>query len=226
MNLLHHAVSAQLALLGWAILLPSVWLSWRQVRTRFFRSGLVEHAWWGGAMCLAVLWLMVIKVGNGPAFGMLGVALYALVFGRSRAMLGLTLAVIVHTALRHGAWGNVGLNGLLFAVVPSLLAAACQRWIEHHLPKHLFVFIFGNGMFVSLVVTSVTATLLFLVSTATDPSWSRIDVGQYLGPLLLLAWSEAIVSGMLLSALVIFAPEVVLTYSQDRYLPRKSLWPR
>ena len=36
---------------------------------------------------------------------------------------------------------------------------------------------------------------------------------------LLLAWGEALASGMLFSALVIFSPHLVLTYRQDLYLP-------
>ena len=41
-----------------------------------------------------------------------------------------------------------------------------------------------------------------------------------MGAAKLLAWSEAIVSGMLFSALVIFLPSIVLTYRRDLYLPR------
>ncbi len=226
MNLLHQAVWLPIALFGWVVLLPSLWLAWRSVRHAANGGELAQHVWLGGAVCVALLWLLTIKVGNGPAFGMLGVGLYALVFGRARALLGLTFAVIVHTACTHGAWINIGLNGLLLALVPSVVATFCQRWIESRLPHHLFVFIFGNGMFSSFVCTAVTGTLLFLVSSAVGSSWTRVDFGQYLGPIFLLAWSEAIVSGMLFSALVIFAPEVVLTYTQDRYLPRARASPR
>lgn len=226
MNLLHELVPLPVALLGWIALLPSLFLAWRQVRPASPGAELAQHVWLGGAVCVALLWLLTIKVGNGPAFGMLGVGLYALLFGRARALLGLTFAVILHTACTHGAWVNIGLNGVLFALVPSIVASFCQRWIESRLPHHLFVFIFGNGMFSSFICTAVTAMLLFLVSSAVESSWTRMDLAQYLGPILLLAWSEAIVSGMLFSALVIFAPQVVLTYTQDRYLPRTRISPR
>jgi uncharacterized membrane protein len=36
---------------------------------------------------------------------------------------------------------------------------------------------------------------------------------------MLLAWGEALMSGMVFSALVVFLPQAVLTYRQDTYLP-------
>jgi uncharacterized membrane protein len=155
---------------------------------------------------------------------MLGAGLYVLVFGRARGLLGLALALLLHTACTHGAWANLGLNGVLFAVVPALVASSCQRAIERWLPRNLFVFIIGNGMFTCLGSAALTGLLMLLAAAATDPNWAQIRLAQYLGPLLLLAWSEAIVSGMFFSALVVFRPELVLTYEQDRYLPRRRGW--
>ena len=126
---------------------------------------------------MALPWLRTIKVGNGRAFAMLGVGLYSLVFDRARALLGLTFAVILHTACTHGAWLNIGLNSVLFALVPSMVATFCQRWIGSRLPHHLFVFIFGNGMFSSFVCTATTSMLLFLVSSAVELPWTRADFG-------------------------------------------------
>jgi uncharacterized membrane protein len=134
-------------------------------------------------------------------------------------MLGLSLAVLLHTACTNGAWANLGFNGLLRAVLPACVVGACQRWIESRLPHNLFVFMIGNGMFTTLLATAVTGGLAFLVASTVGAAPGPIDVRQYFGPILLLAWSEAIVSGMLFCALAVFAPHLVLTYRQDRYLP-------
>jgi uncharacterized membrane protein len=40
-----------------------------------------------------------------------------------------------------------------------------------------------------------------------------------------MAWSEALLSGMLLSALVIYRPHLVMTYRQDLYLPPRHARP-
>jgi uncharacterized membrane protein len=222
MGLFHEGIPLPAAIAGWLVMLPVLWDAARRARRSPFPSGSVELAWWSGSACIALLWLLAIRVGPGPAFGMLGVAIYALVFGRARAVLGITLALAAHLACTGGSWTGFGIDVLLIAVLPAALASRCQRWIERALPPNLFVFIIGNGMFTSFLVTATTAAALFLASGILGTWPASLDVRQYFVPMLLLAWSEAIVSGMLLSALVIFAPEVVLTYDVDRYLPRRS----
>jgi uncharacterized membrane protein len=126
------------------------------------------------------------------------------------------MAVALHAVLGGGSWVNFGVNGLLLAVVPTLLASALQRQIERRLPRNIFVFMIGHGMFVTLAVTVATSTLLVGLSWLLKPGPADADQLSYA---LLLAWGEALVSGMLFSALVVFGPHLVLTYRQDLYLP-------
>lgn len=44
-----------------------------------------------------------------------------------------------------------------------------------------------------------------------------VPLATYLGATMLLAWSEAIISGMLLSSLVVFRPQIVLTFREELY---------
>jgi uncharacterized membrane protein len=220
MDLLHASLSNDLALLGWALLLPALLLSLRAVRGGFLPSAAQQHAWLAGIVAIALLWTLQVRLGNGAAFGLLGAALFALLFGAARGILGLALALALHHALTGGPWPGLGFNGLLFAVLPVLIAAALQRALARWLPKNLFIFIIGNGLFVSLAATAVTAVVLLLASLALAAAPDAAGhLGEYLGYTLLLAWGEALVSGMIFSALVIFTPGIVLTYRMDDYLP-------
>jgi uncharacterized membrane protein len=105
-------------------------------------------------------------------------------------------------------------------VVPTALAARLQGQIEQRLPKNVFVFMIGNGMFVTLAVTAATSTLLVATGALLRPATGDFDQFAYA---LLLAWGEALASGMLFSALVIFGPHLVLTYRQDLYLPPRRV---
>jgi uncharacterized membrane protein len=221
MNLLHAAVPLPLALLGWLLLMPAMIWALRECWGRFLPEGGQQHAWLAGLVAIAFLWTLQVKTGDGLAFGMLGAALYALLFGRGRAFVGLLLALALHTALAEGAWRNLGLNALLFALLPALVASSLQRLLETRLPSNVFIFIIGNGLFVTAATTAVTSIALLLLSmaVAAAPSAS-LHLSDYVGYSLLLAWGEAIVSGMIFSSLVIFRPRLVLTYSEDRYLPK------
>jgi uncharacterized membrane protein len=114
-----------------------------------------------------------------------------------------------------GSWVNLGVNATLLAVVPAWLATALQRRLER-LPPNLFIFIIGNGMFVTLLVTAIVSVSFIALAAFADGTPVSGDLFAYS---LLLAWGEALLSGMIFSALVVFLPGVVMTYRQDVYLP-------
>ena len=221
MNLLHASFPLGFALLGWVLLAPAIGLALHAARRKgFLPQGGQQHAWLAGVVGLALLWTLQVRLGDGAAFGMLGAALYVLLFGWARAVLGLLCALLLHTALTGGEWTSLGINGLLFAVLPAAIATGLQRALARWLPKNLFVFIIGNGLFVTLVTTAAISTLLLAVSLGWVAAPAAADhFGEYLGYALLLTWGEALASGMIFSALVIFTPNLVLTYRADLYLP-------
>jgi uncharacterized membrane protein len=218
MNLLYDNAPFALVIIGWVVLLPWVALSLLAVRGRFLPSSIAEHAWLAAIVATAFLWALHVRSPVGLDFGLLGGALFALLFGRARAILGLLLALALHTLMTGGSWLNFGINGTLLAVVPACTASLLQRLIERWLPKNIFVFIFGNGLFVTLVVTAL-ASVLLIAAAAAGGAIQSLQLNEHLAYSLLLAWGEALVSGMIFSALVVFLPQAVLTYRQDTYLP-------
>jgi uncharacterized membrane protein len=218
MVLLHAEAPPLLAIAGWAVLVPALALAAWSVRGRFLPTGGAQHGWLAAVVTVAVLWALHVRSPVGLDFGLLGSALFALIFGRARAVLGLTAAVALYTALDGGAWFNVGVNAVILALVPAWLTTALQRQIERRLPKNLFVFIIGNGLFVTLLTTACVSGLILSLSAMELAGAPRM-VGDHLAYSLLLAWGEALLSGMLFSALVVFLPGAVLTYQQDVYLP-------
>jgi len=221
MYLLHASLPSHWAILAWIALLPLALHSLVRARSGAVLHGAQQHLWLAGIVLLAWLWTLQAKLAGGAAFGLLGVAFYSLLFGCHWARLGLLAAVGLNTGLGGGSWMNFGINGLLLAAVPTLLASTLQRQIEQRMPKNVFIFMIGHGMFVTLAVTVVTSVLLVALSWLITAGPVVLDQLAYA---LLLAWGEALASGMLFSALVIFGPHLVLTYRQDLYLPpRRSL---
>jgi uncharacterized membrane protein len=217
---LHASLGFHAALLGWLLFIPALAIALRSLRRRFLPESSQQHAWLAGIVVVSVLWLLQVKTGDGLYFGMFGAALFALIFGWARAIVGLALALALYTAMTEGAWANLGINGLLFAVLPAVLACALQRQLERSLPQNVFVFIIGNGMFVTLAATAVTSLVMLLASLPAATPAAAARVGEYATYSLMLAWGEAVVSGMIFASLVIFRPAVVLTYREEMYLPR------
>jgi len=221
MSLLHAEAPTTLLVWGWVIVLLALVRSAWAVRNRFLSTATLQHGWLAAVVAVALLWSLHVHSPTGLDFGMLGSALFALVFGRERAILGLLAALALYTLLDGGEWRNIGINGVVLALAPAWLASALQRQIERRLPKNLFVFIIGNGLFVTLIATACASLLIFGVSMVESAGRARL-LGDHLAYSLLLAWGEAMISGMLFSALVVFAPRAVLTYRQDLYLPQPT----
>lgn len=218
MSLLHADAPWGLAAFGWLLAIAAIAQAVREVRHGFLPVGMAQHGWLAAIVTIALLWALHVRSPVGLDFGLLGSALFALVFGRARAVLGLMAALLLYTALDGGSWFNIGINGLVLAVIPAWLASTLQRQIELRLPRNLFVFIIGNGMFVTLTATACTSVLILTLAIAESSAAPRM-LGDHLAYSLLLAWGEALLSGMLFSALVVFTPQAVLTYRQDLYLP-------
>ena len=210
----------ELAFGGWIVVVIATVAALPILRRWFLPKASQQHAWLAGVVALALIWTLQSNSRDGLDVGLVGSALFALVFGRERALLGLLAAVALHTILANGSWLNFGINGTLLAVVPAWLATTLQRLLER-LPHNIFIFIIGNGMFVTLLVTAVVSVsfvaIAVLVAGVASPSTTEL-----LAYSLLLAWGEALLSGMIFSALVVFVPGIVLTYRQDVYLPPRK----
>jgi uncharacterized membrane protein len=95
------------------------------------------------------------------------------------------------------------------------------RFNERFLPQHCFVYIFANGFFgaaLSIVAAGTCASLLLVVSGVYTIDYV---LAEYLPYVLLLAFSEAWLSGMMVTLFVIYRPEWVSTFEDSRYLRDK-----
>ncbi len=221
MSLLHLDAPLWFALPGWLAAIAAFRYAMRAVRPVFLPNSAAQHAWLAGIVVMCLAWALHVRSPVGVDFGLLGSALFTLVFGRARAVLGLLAAVALYTVLESGSWANFGINAAVMALYPAWMASALQTRIVGRLPRNLFVFIIGNGLFVTLLTTAGTELLILAVGALEAPSrWGLL--GDHVAYALLLAWGEALLSGMLFSALVVFRPQAVLTYPLDLYLPPRK----
>jgi len=89
------------------------------------------------------------------------------------------------------------------------------------LPRHFFVYIFINGFFGSALTVfgvGLAATLMLVIAGAYE--WDYLAT-EYLPYFLLLGFSEAWLSGMLITLFVIYRPNWVATFDDSSYLANK-----
>jgi len=169
------------------------------------------------ALALVVLWHIRATVTYGLSLHLLGAMLCTLVFGPRLALLPLTVA-LVSGMLSSGADPlTLGLNATLLVLWPVGLSLLVARFVTR-LPANIFIFIFVGGFFGSAAVVVLTGWLLSLVTWATQIiPWGSLleDYAMYW---MLVGFSEAWLTGMLLTVMVVYRPDGVRMFDAARYI--------
>jgi len=177
-------------------------------------------AWCILVIALPLLWRFSVPISaNGLSLHLLGAPLFVLMFGRQLAMAGIAISVAAYTFIHHGLWMNLGMNLLLLAVVPVYCGDAVMRATRRFLPRHVFIFLLGNGFFGAMLILAITGLASLLAnSLLVSPASAGGDTIAYM---LLLAWGESFLTGFLLTMFTVYQPQWVLTFDDEVYLQRK-----
>ncbi|MFO8153667.1 energy-coupling factor ABC transporter permease [Thioalkalivibrio sp.] len=169
-------------------------------------------------LALALIWSMRAASVDGLAMHFLGVVVVTLVFGWQLAILMTTLVVAALAVLGIVDPMLAPLKILLTGVAPALGTWGLLRFSERRLPPHMFIYLyvvgFFGGMLSVLVVMAGNAVVFGLF---TDAAWESI-FREYLQYTPLLVLPEGVLNGMVITGLVMFRPEWVITYSDARYV--------
>lgn len=173
----------------------------------------------GATVAVLGLWLINTGIKPGLSFHLLGASVLTLMFGPWFALLALGL-INAAIALWQGYGPAWPANWLLNGAIPVAVTWLIFRWVDRRLPNHFFIYIFLNAFFGAALAISVlgVASTGFAALTAAYSLDYLLD--EYLPYYLLMAWAEAFSSGMLITLMVVYKPEWVATFDDQRYLNR------
>jgi len=171
------------------------------------------------AATVAVLGLWLIKTGVKPGlnFHLLGATALTLMFRPMFALFAISL-ITAAISLWHGEYAAFPANWLIMGAVPVAVSWAIFSLVDRKLPNHLFIYIFLNGFFgaaLTAIAVGLAATAFIALSGAYLLDYL---LREYLPFFLLIAFSEAFITGMLITMMVIYKPEWVSTFDDKRYL--------
>lgn len=170
---------------------------------------------------LSVIWGLKAGVKPGLDLHLLGVTVLVLCFGPYLAFIGLSLVLLVVTGNGDAGFGAYALNGLLSVGVGVVFCHYYQRVIKCFLPANFFIYVFINGFLGAALTTMVIgfAATAFLAVTGAY-SWAYLSE-EYFPYFMLLGFSEAWLSGMLMTLFVIYRPAWVVSFDDSSYLTNK-----
>lgn len=179
------------------------------------------NVWLGAAVALMLVWSIKTGIKPGLNFHLLGSTLLTLMFGPWLALAVLAVVLVAVTLAGAAGWASLGVNFLLMAALPVVLSHALFRLADTRLPNHFFVYIFVNaflGAGLAMAACGLAATLLL---TGAGVYSSNYLGSQYLPYFILMAWSEAMLTGMVMTLMVVYRPDWVATFDDTRYINRK-----
>jgi len=211
-------MSWELPLVAAALALAVALRPWQMLRHEPLR-----HPWLACLVVLPWLWSVDGRLPGGVPAQLSMAALLVLMFGWPLAVVTAMLvaglaAWIADPALVNGLagwWRTTVHTGMWSGVLPASLALlaglATRRWLPHH----LMVYILARGFGATLLAMAATGALW----VATQPAPPGSDAQLLLVARWLVAWGDAMTTGMLTAIFVAFRPQWLATYSDGRYLP-------
>lgn len=218
MNLPDTLLPSQWILAAWLIFIPLAgWLLYR-APWHTLRSEVRLHQLLGACVLLLGIWSIKTGIKPGLNFHLLGATVMTLMFGPRLALFGLLLVLAGVTLAGMSGLSSFAANALTMAVLPVALSHLLYRLADRKLPRHFLVYLFINGFFgggLAIYLSGLASTLL--MGTAGAYSFDYL-LSSYLPYYLLLGWSEALLTGMAMSLLVVFRPDWVSTFDDARYI--------
>ena len=187
---------------------------------RFSRQ-LTLNLWLGGCVALMTLWTMKTGIRPGLNFHLLGATAMTLMFGPELAVVGMAVILAGSTAFGYSDWQSYSMNLLLMGILPVRISYGIYWLVDKKLPNHFFVYIFLNaflGAAIAIASTGLVSSLILAMGGAYTFDYLK---SSYLPYFILMGWSEALLSGMALTLMVVYRPDWVSTFDDARYIHNK-----
>ena len=177
-----------------------------------------SNVYFGAIVVLLGIWNLNAGVIPGQSIHLIGASAISLMFGWELAFLAIQLLIVVFIFSGRTEWQGLALNALLLGALPALsthsLLLLSRRWLPHNYFVYFFINTFLATILGILLVAAVISLLL-------QPFASHLTQG-ILPFILMLALPEAILTGMLISILIVYKPAWITTFRDEVYLKKKE----
>jgi uncharacterized membrane protein len=203
---------------AWVIYALSLLLA---LRLAVWRRLLVReqfHVFLGSSVVLLLLWHIRVSVDPAWSFHLLGVTAVTLMFGWALAVVIGALAEMALVLNGVLEWRGFPLNALLMVVAPVTLTQVILVLVRSLLPKNFFIYVLVNAFLTAGLAALTSGFLASLVLLAGDVyGWAHLR--ETLFPFFpLMSLPEAIINGWLVTILVLYRPDWVVSFDDRLYL--------
>ena len=167
-----------------------------------------------------LLWQMKIHVADGLSLHLLGMTVLTLMFRWQVALISQALVLLGTTLVSSADLQAFAINGVLSGVVPIAISYLIWRLNEWYLPANYFIYIFIAAFLAAALSMLATGYLSYQVLQQGMPSLSSEKLDEYLLLYIPLMYPEAFLTGAVISIFVIYKPQWISTFDDQRYLSK------
>lgn len=187
-------------------------VQWRALERR------AVNAWLGACVVLLGFWLGRAGLQPGLSFHLLGATVFTLLMGPWLALLALATVLLGLAVGGQLEWPALGLNYVLSLLPAVGLTTLLLRVAQRRFAANVFVYVFVNAFLTGaagMLLAAVCGLAALLLAGAYPLEHLLENALPYY---VLLAWSEAFTSGLVLAILIVYRPHWVATFDDARYL--------
>ena len=179
----------------------------------------LQHRWMAATLAVMLMWQLRAQAVDWLTLHLVFTVLMTLVFKMPLALISNVMINVAKVAIGRNDWSLMGANMLVTGIVPATVTGFVWRIVDRRLPDNLMVFLFACGFFGTALATlgGGLSTVALIIVAGTDPEAVYL-AQEYARFLPLLMPSEAFITGMLLSILLVYHPSWVATFNDHRYI--------
>ena len=170
---------------------------------------------------LFLLWHLKIQLADGLVIHLLGTTVLTLMFRWQVALLCNALIVLGITLTSMADFQSFAANGLLMGILPVFTSYIIWRINEWYLPANYFIYIFFAAFLSAGISILVTGSISYQVLTLAQGPLSSEMLQDYLFLYVPIMYPEAFLTGAIISIFVIYKPEWISTFDDNRYFNDK-----
>lgn len=177
-----------------------------------------QHVYFGAMVMLLLLWGIKAGISPGLGFHHLGATLFTLMFGWPLAIFGLATIMLASVLMQHNELIGLGVNGCLSIIIPVFTSYLVLKLSQKYLPDNFFIYIFVVAFFGAgfAVAASRLSSIVLLSLVNAYPDTKLIEESLLYTPLFM--FPEMFITGMLISIFVVYKPDWVMTFDDERYI--------
>jgi len=174
------------------------------------------------AACTVILlfWQLKINIDDGLSIHLLGSTILTLMFRWQVALISNAIIILGVTLITQADFQAFAMNGLLMGVIPVGISYLFWRINERFLPPNYFIYIFFAAFLAAGVSILSTGYISYRLLSLLPNQLVEEMLDQYLLIFIPIMYPEAFITGAVISVFVIYKPEWISTFDDNRYLTK------